>query len=414
MTKQKSIAVIGGGPAGLMAAEQLFPQKTSGQVAPVVTVYDSMPTVGRKLLMAGKSGLNLTHSEDWPMFKGRYSSDETGLLSRALDQFTNTDAVALFSRYGIETFTGSSGRIFPNMMKAAPFLRAWIGDLTARGVKLAPRHRLMALSCDKDHFTLTFNTPNGQITTTANSVILACGGGSWARLGSDGSWTDILSKLGIKSPPFIPSNCGFKVNWSDYFKDKWAGEPVKSCYLMAGVTAITGDFVISHYGIEGSAVYGISRAVVRGAPLYIDLSPKRTEAQIFKELSKPRGKNSLSNILRKRLNLRGVKVDLLRECLSKEDMQSAEKLATTIKACPIPITGPQPTDEAISTAGGLPLDLLDDHFMVKSCPGLFAAGEMLNWDAPTGGYLLTACWATGKAAGKGAADWLHTQGNLSS
>ncbi|WND01487.1 TIGR03862 family flavoprotein [Temperatibacter marinus] len=400
MVMSHTIAIIGAGPAGLMAADIL--SRHYGNKASI-TLYEAMPTAGRKFLMAGKSGLNLTHSEPQNSFLERYRGNRLHMLKEALNGFPNTSAMELFHRYDLKTFTGSSGRVFPEVMKTAPFLRAWLTDLSERGITIKTRHKVTGLSQDK---TLTILAQGKESTVQADVILFACGGGSWARLGSDGNWSTILEKNSVPCDPFRPSNCGFQVNWSTFMVDKWAGIPVKACQLGSGSQRSSAEFVITRSGIEGSAIYSLSNALLETKNLQIDLSPQRSYAHLVEQLSKPRGKESLSNFLRKRVNIKGVKLALLREVLAAEEMNNPTVLAQTIKSLSLDIIGPQPLDQAISTSGGLPMEALNKNWMITSLDGCFAAGEMLDWDAPTGGYLLTACWATGKAAAEGIIHYL--------
>jgi uncharacterized flavoprotein (TIGR03862 family) len=398
----KEIAIIGGGPAGLMAAEML---SMSGYA---VTVYDGMPTVGRKFLLAGKSGLNITHSEDYQHFVTRFGT-ASHRLRDALDGFTPQDVRTWASGLGTETFTGTSGRVFPTVMKASPLLRAWLGRLEAQGVKLMTRHRWIGFADSG----LVFETPNGPVTVQGDATLLALGGASWPRLGADGSWIPLLSDKGVEIADLQPANCGFDVAWSDVFKDRFAGAPLKSVTTMSDAGTFPGEFVVSRHGIEGSLVYAHcaalrDRLTRQGhARLLVDLAPGRSLERLENDLARQDGKISLSNRLRKGAGLEGVKAALVRELGSQSILQDPAQLARLIKALPIPVVGPRPIAEAISSAGGIRLDGLDKRYMLKALPGVFVAGEMLDWEAPTGGYLLTACLATGRAAAKGVNEWLN-------
>ncbi len=401
------VAVIGGGPAGLMAAEVL----AAGGAR--VTLYDAMPSLGRKFLFAGKSGLNLTHAETRAHFLARYGARQTELRP-LLDAF---DAQALRTwagELGIETFVGSSGRVFPKEMKAAPLLRAWLHRLRGAGVRFQVRHRWLGWDGGG---ALRFATPEGERRVSADAVVLALGGGSWARLGSDGAWLPLLAFQGIETAPLRPANCGFDVPWSAHFRERYAGRPVKSvvasCRAPNGEDVTRqGEFVITATGVEGSLIYALSAplrdAIEAGgsATLHFDLAPGKTQQQLAEALARPRGRDSLANHLRKRVGIEGVKAGLLRELLGKEDYALPERLAAAIKALPLPLAATRPLDEAISSAGGVRFAALDRRLMVRNRPGLFCAGEMLDWEAPTGGYLLTACFASGRAAGLGALAWL--------
>lgn len=400
----KQIAIIGGGPAGLMAAEVL---SLSGHA---VTVYDGMPTFGRKFLLAGKSGLNITHSEDYQRFATRFGA-ASDRLRAALDAFTPDDVRAWASGLGTETFTGTSGRVFPTVMKASPLLRAWLKRLEAQGVKLMTRHRWTGFSDGG----LTFETPDGLTTLQSDATLLALGGASWPRLGADGGWVPLLKDKGVDIADLQPANCGFDVNWSDIFRDRFAGAPLKSVTTTSDAGAFPGEFVISRHGIEGSLVYAHSAALrdrlarEGKATLLVDLAPGRSIERLAKDLSRQDGKISLSNRLRKGAGLEGVKAALVREFGPQAVLNDPAQLALLIKALPIPVTRPRAIAEAISSVGGIRFDAVDEHYMLKALPGVFAAGEMLDWEAPTGGYLLTACFATGRAAAAGIDQWLGSQ-----
>jgi uncharacterized flavoprotein (TIGR03862 family) len=400
----KQIAIIGGGPAGLMAAEVL---SLSGHA---VTVYDAMPTFGRKFLLAGKSGLNITHSEDYDRFASRFGG-ASDRLRPALDTFTPADVRAWAAGLGTETFVGTSGRVFPKAMKASPLLRAWLGRLEAQGAKLLKRHRWTGFAGDD----LVFETPNGRAVIRSDATLLALGGASWPRLGSDGAWATLLRNEGVEITDLQPANCGFDVAWSDIFKNRFAGAPLKSVTATSDAGTFPGEFVISGHGIEGSLVYANAAALrdrlsLDGrADLRIDLAPGRSVERLARDLDRQDTKASLSNRLRKGAGLEGVKSALLRELLPEIALADPQQLARSVKALPIPVLRPRPIAEAISSAGGVRLDNLDERYMLKSWPGIFATGEMLDWEAPTGGYLLTACFATGRAAGRGIMEWLQTR-----
>lgn len=402
MTK-KQIAIIGGGPSGLMAAEQL---STTGHV---VTVYDAMPTVARKFLLAGKSGLNITHSEDFDHFSTRFAT-ATSRLRDALDAFKPEDVRAWAAGLGAETFVGSSGRVFPVAMKASPLLRAWLKRLEARGVTILTRHRWCGFS-DGGYL---FETPDtGVKTIRCDAALLSLGGASWPRLGSDGRWVPWLRNKKISIHDFEPANCGFDVEWSAYFRQNYAGAPVKSVTAQSSAGTFPGEFVITEDGIEGSLVYAhaatLRDALVAGEAAYlaIDLVPNRSPERILHDLARQDPKTSLSNRLRKGAGIDGVKANLLRELGSTADLHQPQRLAKLIKALPVPVVRPRPIAEAISSAGGVAWEGIDDHYMLKASPGLFVAGEMIDWEAPTGGYLLTACFATGRAAARGIQAWLE-------
>jgi hypothetical protein len=372
-----------------------------------VHVFDAMPSLGRKFLLAGKSGLNITHAEDFERFLGRFGVARA-MLDSALRAFT-PDAIRHWAaELGVETFVGSSGRVFPRGMKASPLLRAWLARLRGAGVYLHPRHRWQGWD---PAGALAFDTPEGPIQFPVAATVLALGGASWPRLGSTGGWTELLAARGVTVHPLRPANCGFDVDWSDHFRQRFAGTPVKSVTLSIGDRRIRGDLVVTRHGIEGSAVYALSD-VLRDAievhgrtALILDLVPDRDLAHIAAALARPRGKTSLANHLRKVTGLTPVKIALLREGLDGTELGAPQSLAERIKALPLTLLRPRPIAEAISSAGGIALEELDEHFMLKRLPGVFAAGEMLDWEAPTGGYLLTACLATGRAAGAGALAW---------
>jgi uncharacterized flavoprotein (TIGR03862 family) len=395
--------VIGGGPAGLMAAETLARAKIA------VTIYDRMPSIGRKFLMAGRGGLNLTHSEAMTRFLSRYGGAEQH-LRRALDLFPPERLRAWSADLGQPTFIGTSGRVFPQAMKASPLLRAWLRRLDAMGVQVALRHRWTGWD---ENGTLVFETPDGVVRVTADVTVLALGGASWPRLGSDGGWADALEREGIAVSRLRPSNCGFHVAWSDHMRARFAGQPLKNVALTFGEHRVRGEGMISRNGIEGGAVYALSpllrQAVERDgeAILTIDLLPDVDIDDVARKVSAPRGKQSLSNALRKTLSLSPVAIALAQEATQgKLGALAPDAMAALLKAVPVTLTGVAPIERAISTAGGVGFDAIDDAFMLKKRPGVFVAGEMLDWEAPTGGYLLQACFATGVAAGEGAARYL--------
>ncbi len=399
---EKQIAIIGGGPAGLMAAETL------SLLGHRVTVYDGMPTVARKFLLAGKSGLNITHSEDYRLFAGRFGA-ASARLRPALDGFRPDDVRAWAEGLGTETFVGSSGRVFPKAMKASPLLRAWLARLEARGVGILTRHRW----CGFDGNLLAFETPRGRRLIRHDAVLLALGGASYARLGSDAAWVSWLRDKGVKIAAFQPANCGFDVTWSATFGERFAGEPLKAVTATSEAGTFPGEFVISTTGIEGSLVYAHAtslrdRLTKKGeASLVVDLAPGRSEQRLMRDLARQDPKASFSNRLRKGAGIEGVKAGLLRELADAAALSHPERLASLIKALPIPLLRPRPIEEAISSAGGILWDELDDGYMLKKLPGMFVAGEMIDWEAPTGGYLLTACLATGRAAASGMDSWLR-------
>ncbi len=373
-----------------------------------VHVFDAMPSFGRKFLLAGKSGLNITHGEDFETFLTRFGAARE-MLEPALRSFTPGDIREWAAALGIETFKGSSGRIFPVMMKTSPLLRAWLRQLGEKGVTFHTRHKWQGWT---DKGALRFMRPGGDTTIVADVTILALGGASWPRLGSDGGWVDLLAAVGVNVTPFQPANCGFDVPWSSHLKERFAGAPVKSVTLSCAGQSVKGDFVVTRTGVEGSAVYALSAplrdAIERDgkASLMLDLTPDIDLDRLATALSAPRGKNSLANHLRKKAGIDGVKAALLHEVSDKTAFNDPAQLARAIKYLPLALERTRPLAEAISTAGGISPDELDASFMLRKCEGVFAAGEMLDWEAPTGGYLLSACLATGRAAGDGAACWL--------
>ena len=406
ISNTKKVVVIGGGPAGLMAAE------TIANAGWAVDLYDAMPSVGRKFLLAGKGGLNLTHAEEEQLFLNRFGSRQAEIQA-CLAAF-NPDALRAWAgALGVDTFVGSSGRVFPTDMKAAPLLRAWLHRLRESGVRLHRRHRWLGWERGQHKFT----TPEGDVLVNADATVLALGGASWARLGSDGAWVSQLEQQGVSIAPLQAANCGFNVAWSPYMKERFAGVPLNT--VIATVlnengekTVRQGQFVISEYGVEGSLIYALS-ALLRDqitafgqAKLYLDLLPGKDAAKVKTEVSASRGSKSLSSHLRSKLGVDAVKIALMYECLPVEMIQNPDQLARALKHLPLSLASPRPIDEAISTAGGVVFQAMDSHFMLRNMPGVFCAGEMLDWEAPTGGYLLTACFATGRVAGLGVNAWL--------
>ena len=398
------VAVIGAGPAGLMAAEVL------SQAGIGVEVFDAMPSVGRKFLLAGVGGMNITHSEPYPAFVSRYA-ERRDALDGLLQDF---DAQALrqwIHGLGIDTFVGSSGRVFPTDMKAAPLLRAWLKRLRDSGVVIHTRHRWLGWN---DDGSLRIAYPQGQLQLQADAVVLALGGGSWTRLGSDGAWVPLLAERAVDISPLQPSNCGFEVAaWSELLKDKFAGAPLKNIALaMPGLAPRKGEFILTAQGVEGSLVYAWSaqlRETINRdgqATLLLDLLPDRPVDKVEQALAKPRGSRSMAKHLHGQLGIDGVKAALLRELTDQATFASPTLLAQAIKALPITLVRPRPLDEAISSAGGVRFETLDQGLMLKQLPGVFCAGEMLDWEAPTGGYLLTGCFASGRRAGMAAARWV--------
>lgn len=404
--KQHTIAIIGGGPAGLMAAEVVSAAGLR------VDLYDAMPSVGRKFLMAGKGGMNITHAEPLEPFLSRYGARRAE-IAPWLAQFGPAALREWLHALGIETFVGTSGRVFPSGMKAAPLLRGWLHRLRESGVQFHMRHRWLGWRDGA----LLFQTPAGEVRVQAAAVVLALGGGSWRKLGSDGAWVETLMHQGIAVAPLRPANCGFEVAWSDHFRGRFAGAPLKPVVVRFsdahGVEhSRQGEFVVTAHGVEGSLIYALSAALrdtleTRGAlTLSLDLLPGRELERVVGELSHSRGAKSLASHLRSRVGIEGVKAGLLYEVASTAQLNDMRQLASLIKSLPITLSAPRPLDEAISSAGGVRFEALDEWLMVHGQPGLFCAGEMLDWEAPTGGYLLTACFASGRRAGEGVLRWL--------
>jgi len=405
-----TVMVVGAGPAGLMAAEVL---RAAGVR---VEVFDAMPSVGRKFLLAGRGGLNLTHAEDAATFLSSYGS-RRGQIAPWLANFGPPQLREWARGLGVETFVGSSGRVFPLEMKAAPLLRAWLHRLRASGVAFHVRHRWLGWTADGG--ALRFATPGGEIAAAADAVVLALGGGSWARLGSDGAWVARLGARGVRVQPLRPANCGFDVAWSDHLRRRFAGSPVKAVAAEfvapdGARTTRSGEFVITETGVEGSLIYAFSAALrdcieaTGTAVLRVDLAPGRDLNRLAEDLARPRGRDSISVHLRRRAGIDGVKAALLHEYAEPADLEEPGRLATLIKSVPLRLIATRPLDEAISSAGGVDFDALDGNLMLNAVPGTFCAGEMLDWEAPTGGYLLTACFAGGHAAAQGVLRWLAT------
>lgn len=404
----RSVAIIGGGPAGLMAAEVIRARGVK------VEVYDSMPSLGRKFLMAGKSGLNITHSEPFEQFVSRYGK-RRAQIEPMLKRFGPNELIQWVHGLGIETFVGTSGRVFPTGvgMKASPLLRAWLKRLSDAGVSFHLRHKWRGWLPDKS---LHFESPNGETAIKPDTTVLALGGGSWSRLGSDGAWVPWLEQAGARVAPLKPSNCGFDVNWSSHFSERFDGHPIKSVVLSFREFRQQGEFIVTKEGVEGGLIYAAS-ALLRDeieatgrATMLLDLAPDRSCEWLVEKLSKPRGSRTVASHIEKTVGIKGVKAGLLREFLSKDDFTDQERLAHFIKNLSIPLVATRPLDEAISTAGGVTFESLDEHLMLRNMPGVFCAGEMLDWEAPTGGYLITACLASGYMAGQGVL--VELDGNL--
>ena len=397
------VAIIGGGPAGLMAAEVL------AQSGARVDVYDSMPSVGRKFLMAGKGGMNITHAEPFDVFLTRYGT-RRDQIEPLLRSFSPDALREWIQGLGIETFVGTSNRVFPTNMKSAPLLRAWLHRLREQGVRFHVRHRWCGWN---EQGALRFTTSDGECSLRADAVILALGGASWPQLGADGNWLPILSQRDIAVAPLRPANCGFDVAWSAHFRECFIGEPLKSVAATFGDVRKQGECVVTEHGIEGGLIYAHSAALrdeierSGSATLHLDLLPDWTLQRVQVEVSHPRGSRSLSSHLQSRLGLKGVKANLLREVLSAEEMHDPVLLAHTVKNLPLRLIAARPLSEAISTEGGVTFEELNAQLMFKKIPGVFCAGEMLDWEAPTGGYLLSACFASGFTAGNGAVNWLQ-------
>ncbi|MGZ8196256.1 MAG: TIGR03862 family flavoprotein [Methylosarcina sp.] len=409
----KMVAVVGGGPAGLMAADVLSRHGIH------VQLFDAMPSVGRKFLMAGKGGMNITHSEPYELFLSRYGNRQSH-IKPLLDRFGPDALRKWLQDLGIDTFIGTSGRVFPTDMKAAPLLRAWLHRLRREGVEFSMRHRWMGWAGEEND-SLRFVTPTGDHYVRSTAVILALGGASWPRLGSTGAWVPLLQERNVLIAPFKPANCGFQVRWSDHFRDRFAGEPLKSVTLKfmppdGKAISQTGEFIITRGGLEGGLIYAMSSflrealASTGEAVIELDLMPDRDLGDLISRLSQPQGKLSFANHLRRRLGLQGVKAALLRELLPVSDLKDPVRLGTALKGLKVGLIAPNPMEEAISCAGGVSFEALTENLMIRNLPGVFCAGEMLDWEAPTGGYLLSSCFASGRAAGLGALAWLQDNG----
>ena len=416
------IAVIGAGPAGLMAAERIARQGLA------VEVFDAMPSVARKFLLAGVGGMNITHAEDYADFVSRYGN-ASHWLRPMLDDFTPDNLRSWIHELGIETFVGTSNRVFPKDMKAAPLLRAWLHRLRSQGVSIHPRHRWQGWQMENGKQIWRFSTPEGEKHQQFDAVVLALGGASWPRLGSDGQWYSLLTQQGVSIAPLLPSNCGFELPWSDFIRERFGGTPLKNIAL--SLTDIhgqpwcrKGEFIVSQYGIEGSLVYALSAPLRdlmlskqsekqpgkqsdKPAQLWLDWLPQNSHEQIISKLQQPRKGMSFANVLRKKLNLPAITNALLKECCPELDLHDHQAVAGALKSMPLPCpTSTRPLAEAISSAGGVTQNAVNEDLMLSALPGVFVAGEMLDWEEPTGGYLLTACFASGKRAGDGVCNWL--------
>lgn len=421
MPKQSNnILIIGAGPAGLMAAE------TIAREGYAVEVYDAMPSAGRKFLLAGKSGMNLTHAEDKSLFLSRFRQ-HANHIAPLLAQF-DAQAVRDWAQgLGIDTFVGSSGRVFPTDMKAAPLLRAWLHRLRQLGVQFHMRHRWLGWHGQQWHFArtampsdLAHNQGSTHVYRDSAYTVLALGGASWARLGSDGQWVKLLAEKNIDIAPLEPANCGFEIPWSDFFRNKFAGHPLTSVIAhyddeLGHRQMRQGQFVVTEHGVEGSLIYALS-ALLREqikqqgqAQLWLDLAPGKSMERVEQEVSHPRGSRSWSSHLQSRVGLDRLKIALLHECLPSAIFQFPAQLAAAIKALPLTLHATRPIDEAISSAGGIRFSAMDRYLMLRQLPGVFCAGEMLDWEAPTGGYLLTACLASGRQAGLGVLSAIKSQ-----
>jgi len=403
LTQAPDVAVVGAGPAGLMAAEVL------AEGGAHVTIYERMPSPGRKFLLAGRGGLNLTHSEELPHFLTRYGAAAPRLRA-AIEAVPPAALRAWCMALGQPTFVGSSGRVFPQSFKSSPLLRAWLRRLGSSGITLKLRHRFMGW--DHDSAAL-FETPGGRIAVRPDATVLALGGASWPKLGSDGGWADVLRNAGVAVTPLRPANCGFVAEWSAIFRERFEGQPLKRITLSFGDRSLRGEAIVTRQGLEGGGIYALSAplrdaiAATGEAVLAISLRPDLTAEQLRHSLDSPRGKQSQSSFLRKAAKLSPVAIGLLRETAGgKMASMSAAELAALIQAVPVRLVAAAPLDRAISTAGGVSLDAVDDAFMLQRSPGVFVAGEMLDWEAPTGGYLLQASFSTGAAAARGALAWL--------
>ena len=421
LMKQKTVVIVGAGPAGLMAAEVV---SAAGYQ---VHVYDAKPSACRKFLIAGVGGMNITHSEPYTTFITRYY-EKSQWLASAISQFDGEAVRAWISSFDMSSFVGSSGRVFTEDMKAAPLLRKWLKRLREAGVEFHMRHRLVNLSnaTNVSNVTSTASQPIHQlhvehddnaVAVQADAVILAMGGASWPKLGSDGAWQQLLTDNGVEISPLQSANCGFYSHWSEYLQAKYAGEPLKNIAFnftneQDQLICTKGECIVTKDGMEGSLIYAFSKYLreqintTGSAQLLIDLLPDFTEAQLLKKLSAPQGKDSFSKYLKRTVGLSGLKVALLHECFTKQQLQTPASLVTCIKNTAVTFTQTKAIEQAISSAGGVCQNSVNDYFMLNKLAGIFCAGEMLDWEAPTGGYLLTACFATGRLAGKGVVEYL--------
>lgn len=400
----RGVAIVGGGPAGLMAAEVI------ARAGHRVDVFEAMPSVGRKFLMAGRGGLNLTHSEPLDRFLGRYGPARP-LFQRLLQRFSPSDLRAWCEGLGVPTFVGSSGRVFPQTFKASVLLRAWLRRLDGLGVRIHTRHRWTGLEEDGG---LRIVGPEGESVVRPAATVLALGGASWPRLGSDGSWAPVLAARGVAIAPFRPSNSGFDLAWSPGFLERAEGHPLKRIALAFAGRTVKGELVVTRTGLEGGALYALSAPIrdailsTGGALVLLDLKPDLDKGQVAARLGRVSASESLANRLRKAVGIGPPAGALIRELAGTADLSRPAMLARMVKALPLPLTGVRGLEQAISSAGGIRLDDLDAHMMLRRLPGLFACGEMLDWEAPTGGYLLQGCFASGAAAGDGVLAWLGT------
>lgn len=402
------MSIIGGGPAGLRAAE------VAALGGAKVHLYEGKPSVGRKFLVAGHGGLNLTHSEPLTNFETRYEgSFPSGYWTSLLQDFSNEETRIWAKRHGIETFVGTSGRVFPKEFKSAPLLRSWVRSLRRLGVTIHTRHSLRGISQEDGRFIVSLSTKDEVVTAACDALILALGGASWPETGSDAKWVSLLESLGIPVTPFAPANCGWEVNWDSFFDSEIfkgiEGQPLKNLMLRAGKKSVCGELLLTKYGLEGGSLYQLGSTLrgMKNPVIHLDLKPTYNIEQLTSKISDLRG--SLIDRASKAWRLTQPASALLRSAAMKSDNLNPLTLATLAKDLPIPLSGPRPIKEAISSAGGVSFEGLNDWLMVKRIPGLFVAGEMLDWEAPTGGYLLQGCLATGTRAAKGAVSFLNSR-----